>query len=199
MDAGLDGGFANPVLQSQTVFRAIMDALANPGTVQKVSTLATVSGVFGAELRSVLLSICDHDTSIWLDDPLRADAAVLEFVNFHTGAPVVREPGRAMFAFATGAGHLPRFDQFNLGTQEYPDRSTTIVLAVPALTGGAELITRGPGIKEHGHISPVGLPEDFVGQWASNRELFPRGIDLLLVAPGEVMGLPRSTRIAEGH
>lgn len=199
MDAGLDGGFANPVLQSQAVFRAIMDALAKPGTVQKVSTLATVGGAFGAELRSVLLSICDHDTNIWLDDLLRADAAVLEFVNFHTGAPVVREPGRAMFAFATGAAHLPRLDQFNLGTQEYPDRSTTIVLAVPALDGGAELITRGPGIKGQGHISPLGLPEDFVSQWAANRELFPRGIDLLLVADGAVMGLPRSTRITEGH
>ena len=199
MDRGLDGGFADPVLQSQTAFRAVMDALANPGTVQKVVTPHSMQSSIQAELASILLTLSDHDTSIWLDDRLRADSAVLEFVNFHSGAPVVREPGRAVFAFATGAEHLPRFDQFNLGTQEYPDRSTTIVLAVPALEGGAALITRGPGIKDHGHISPVGLPEDFVAQWAANRELFPRGIDLLLVADGAVMGLPRSTRIAEGH
>jgi alpha-D-ribose 1-methylphosphonate 5-triphosphate synthase subunit PhnH len=199
MDRGLDGGFAEPVLQSQTAFRAVMDALANPGTVQKLVTPHSIQSSISAELASVLLTLSDHDTSIWLDDGLRADAGVLEFVNFHTGAPVVREPGRAAFAFATGAGHLPRFDQFNLGTQEYPDRSTTIVLAVPSLEGGAELITRGPGIKDHGHISPVGLPGHFVAQWAANRELFPRGIDLLLVADGAVMGLPRSTRITEGH
>src|SRR5690606_30793547 len=118
---------------------------------------------------------------------------------FHTGAPIVSEPGRAVFAVAAHAGELPRFDQFNLGTQEYPDRSTTIVLGVTALSGGAELPTRGPGIKGHGHISPVGLPEDFIEQWTANRDLFPRGIDLLLVADGAVLGLPRSTRIAEGH
>ena len=199
MDRGLDGGFADPVLQSQTVFRAVMDALANPGTVQKLVTPHSMQSSIQAELASILLTLSDHDTSIWLDDRLRADNGVLEFVNFHSGAPVVREPGRAVFAFATGVEHLPRFDQFNLGTQEYPDRSTTIVLAVPALEGGAALITRGPGIKDHGHISPLGLPEDFVAQWAANRELFPRGIDLLLVADGAVMGLPRSTRIAEGH
>ena len=199
MDLGLDGGFADPVLQSQTAFRAIMDALANPGTVHSLVTPASLRSSMPAELASTLLTLSDHDTSIWLDDRLRGDKAVLEFVSFHTGAPVVREPGRAVFAFATGAEHLPRFDQFNLGTQEYPDRSTTIVLAVPALTGGETLITRGPGIKDHGHISPVGLPGDVVAQWAANRELFPRGIDLLLVADGAVMGLPRSTRISEGH
>nr|WP_295892583.1 phosphonate C-P lyase system protein PhnH [uncultured Devosia sp.] len=199
MDIGLDGGFADPVLQSQTAFRAVMDALANPGTAQKLVTPPSIRSSISTELASILLTVSDHDTGIWLDDVLRADADVLEFVKFHSGAPVVREPGRAVFAFATGADHLPRFDQFNLGTQEYPDRSTTIVLAVPALTGGAELIMRGPGIRDHGHISSVGLPGDFVAQWADNRELFPRGIDLLLVADGAVMGLPRSTRITRGH
>jgi alpha-D-ribose 1-methylphosphonate 5-triphosphate synthase subunit PhnH len=199
MDIGLDGGFADPVLHSQGAFRAVMDALANPGTPQKLITPPSIRSSIPAELASVLLTLSDHDTSIWLDDILRADAAVLEFVNFYAGSPVVREPGRAVFAFATGAEHLPDLDQFNLGTQEYPDRSTTIVLAVEALTGGQTLITRGPGIKDHGHISPLGLPEDFVSQWAANRALFPRGVDLLLVAQGQVMGLPRTTRIAEGH
>lgn len=199
MDIGLDGGFADPVLQAQNAFRAIMDALANPGTPQNLVTPHALRSSIPAELASVLLTLTDHDTSLWLDDRLRSDSAVLQFVNFHTGAPLVREPGRATFAFATGASHLPALDQFNLGTQEYPDRSTTIVLAVAALSGGAELILRGPGIKDHGHISPVGLPGEFITQWSANRDLFPRSIDLLLVAAGQVMGLPRSTRITEGH
>ncbi|MFN4211841.1 MAG: phosphonate C-P lyase system protein PhnH [Devosia sp.] len=199
MDTGLDGGFADPVLQAQGSFRAIMDALANPGTPRQLVTPPSLHGSLSPGLASILLTLADHDTGLWLDDTLHADASVLDFLNFHTGATVVPEPGRAVFAFATGAAHLPRLDQFNLGTQEYPDRSTTIVLAVPALTGGERLITRGPGIKGHGHISPIGLPRDFVAQWSANRDLFPRGIDLLLVADGEVMGLPRSTRIEEGH
>jgi alpha-D-ribose 1-methylphosphonate 5-triphosphate synthase subunit PhnH len=199
MDLATYSGFSDPVLQSQSAFRAVMDALANPGTVQDFAQPAATQGALTAELASTLLTLSDQDTPIWLADGLRDAAGIAPFVAFHTGAPIVREPGRAVFAFAGSAGELPRFDQFNLGTQEYPDRSTTIVLAVTALSGGTELIIRGPGIKGHGHISPIGLPEDFVAQWADNRELFPRGIDLLLVADGAVLGLPRSTRISEGH
>jgi alpha-D-ribose 1-methylphosphonate 5-triphosphate synthase subunit PhnH len=199
MDTVLDNGFSQPVLQSQAAFRAIMNALANPGTVQNLIVPGAMSGPLTAELASVALTLADHDTTLWLDDVLRADTAVLDFIGFHAGASIVREPGKANFALATSATHLPAFDQFNLGTQEYPDRSTTIVLAVAALTGGEELLIRGPGILDDAHIRPVGLPAKFIAQWSENRELFPRGIDLLLVADGQLMGLPRSTRISQGH
>lgn len=196
MDIGLEGGFADPVLQSQAGFRAIMDALANPGTIQKFARPALAHGALGAELASTLLTLSDQDSPIWLSNALRNVDGIEAFVAFHTGAPIVREPAKAMFAFAASASELPAFEQFGLGTQEYPDRSTTIVLAVPALSGGQTLTIRGPGIKDHGHISPLGLPGDFVDQWSANRQLFPRGIDLLLVADGAVLGLPRSTRIS---
>ena len=198
MDNSFEGGFANPVFDAQTSFRAIMDALANPGTAHKLAETALAQGPLSAELASTLLTLSDADTHIWLSDSLRT-APVQAFIAFHTGAPLTREPGRATFALVASVEELPRFDQFNLGTQEYPDRSTTIVLAVPALSGGPDMLLRGPGINDHIHCSPAGLPEDFFTQWAANRELFPRGIDLLLVSDGQVMGLPRSTRISEGH
>lgn len=199
MDSILEGAFSDPVLEAQSTFRGVMDALANPGTPRKVITPVLIGSSMTPELASIVLTLVDHDTSIWLDETLRADQGVLDFIGFHTGATVVAEPEKAGFAFVTGVDCLPPLHQFGLGTQEYPDRSTTVVLAVPALSGGVELITRGPGIRDHGHISPLGLPGDFVGQWAENRALFPRGVDLLLVADGSVMGLPRSTRISEGH
>jgi len=140
--------------------------------------------------------LTDHDTGIWLADCYRSDA-VRAVIGFHTGAPVVEPPDRAQFAFANAAS-LPRLDQFNLGSQEYPDRSTTIILELPSLSGGLDLTLSGPGIKTTITISPQGLPADFVAQWAANRELFPLGVDLLLVSGGQVIGLPRSTRIGEG-
>ena len=114
-----------------------------------------------------------------------------------SNATMVKDPARAHFAFVALGDALPDFAQCNLGTQDYPDRSTTIVAEMRALTGGPKLMLRGPGIAETQEISPVGLPGDFVRQWSENRALFPRGIDLLLVADGQVMGLPRSTRIVE--
>ncbi|KRA55881.1 phosphonate C-P lyase system protein PhnH [Devosia sp. Root635] len=199
MDIGLDGGFSEPVLQAQSSFRAIMDALANPGTIRKFADLASAHGPLTAELVSTLLTLSDQDAPIWLSEKLRQTPGVEGFVAFHTGAPIVSVTGHAVFAFAEATDELPALDKFNLGTQEYPDRSTTIVLGVSAFAGGDELVIRGPGIKDQLKISPVGLPTDFVAQWAANRALFPRGVDLLLVGDGAVMGLPRSTRIAEGH
>ena len=198
MDAVFDGGFADPTRDSQTSFRAIMDALANPGTPRRLAESALAVGPLGAELVNTLLTLSDADTPIWLSDSLRV-SSVEAFIAFHTGAPLTREPGRASFALVANLNELPKLEQFNLGTQEYPDRSTTVVLQVASLTGGPELISRGPGIKDHGHFAPVGLPQDFIHQWSANREKFPRGIDLLLVADGQVMGLPRSTRLSEGH
>jgi alpha-D-ribose 1-methylphosphonate 5-triphosphate synthase subunit PhnH len=198
MDSTFEGGFANPVFDAQTSFRAIMDALANPGTPRKLAETALAQGPLKVELASTLLTLSDADTHIWLSETLRTEP-IEAFIAFHTGAPLTRDPGRATFAIVASVDELPRFDEFNLGTQEYPDRSTTIVLAVPALSGGADIVLRGPGVNDHWHCNPIGLPEDFLTQWVENRELFPRGIDLLLVADGHVIGLPRSTRISEGH
>lgn len=189
-------GFAEPVRDAQGVFRAILDALANPGTAQKLVNMSEGSVTLTPELASTLLTLSDHDTAIWLSPGLDV-AAVKGFVGFHTGAPVVAEVSRANFAFVALGDALPDLAECNLGTQEYPDRSTTLVVEVPSLTGGPTLVLRGPGIRDTQEFSPVGLPEDFVAQWQENREIFPRGVDLLLVAGGQVMGLPRSSRIVE--
>lgn len=198
MDQGFSGGFADPVRDAQAAFRAIMDALAQPGTRRALPVNALAEGPLSRELASTLLTLSDADTRIWLSDALRTPA-VESFIAFHTGAALVTDPERATFAFAADNSELPPLDRFNLGTQEYPDRSTTLVLAVPALSGGPERVLRGPGVNGHCHCSPLGLPKDFRAQWQSNRQIFPRGVDLLLVAGGEVMGLPRSVRIEEGH
>lgn len=190
----LEGGFAEPVFGAQRSFRALMDALANPGLPQRLED-AEHPEALPAELAAVMLTLCDHDTAVWLDPALAANEAVVAWLRFQTGAPLTAEPAQAQFALAANLEALPALNRFALGTDEYPDRSTTIALAVPSLEGGPALTLRGPGIKGSRTIAPTGLPADFVAQWAENRMLFQRGVDLLLVAVGRVIGLPRTTRI----
>jgi alpha-D-ribose 1-methylphosphonate 5-triphosphate synthase subunit PhnH len=193
----LDGGFDEPVLGAQTAFRAIMDALANPGQPQALTPVASNAGL-APELAAIALTLCDHDSPLWLDPGLTGNDGIVAWLRFQTGAPLVADPARAQFALVADVAALPALDHFAFGTDEYPDRSTTIVVALPSLSGGVALTLRGPGIKESRVIAPVGLPQDFVAQWTANRALFPRGVDLLLVAGGQVIGLPRTTRITEG-
>jgi alpha-D-ribose 1-methylphosphonate 5-triphosphate synthase subunit PhnH len=196
----LAGGFAEPVFGAQETFRALMDALANPGQVQPLSAPLETPHGLAPELAAVALTLCDHDTNVGLDPDLMETEAVLAWLRFHTAAPLTTDPARAQFALVSSADALPPLEQFALGTDEYPDRSTTIALSLPSLTGGADLTLRGPGINNHLHIAPQGLPSDFLTQWSTNREKFPCGVDLLLVSDGHVLGLPRSTRITmEAH
>ncbi|MCF3640851.1 phosphonate C-P lyase system protein PhnH, partial [Rhizobium sp. TRM95111] len=166
-----------------------------PGTIGPVAPLATPPAPLGATAGALALALCDHDTPVWLT-PALARSPLREWLAFHTGATVTDDRLAASFAFVELAAPTPAFSTFAAGSQDYPDRSTTLVVEVPALAGGDPLVLTGPGIDGRTAISPRGLPDAFLALWAENRRLFPRGIDLILVSGGEIVCLPRTTAIA---
>ncbi len=90
---------------------------------------------------------------------------------------------------------LPDVSAFALGTDIYPDRSTTLILQVDSLSSGLSLHLAGPGIKGRAHLAAAGLPADIAPRLAANQALFPRGVDLVLAGPEGVAALPRTTRV----
>lgn len=192
----LDGGFADLVKDSQSVFRTVMDALSRPGLKQPIHVDAAPPAPLSPEVAAIALTLADHDSPVWLDETLAASEAVVAWLKFHTGAPIVSDPREADFALVTGWATLPRLDAFGIGTDEYPDRSTTVVLAVEGFDGAVRTIT-GPGIEDTGTLTIAGITGDFIAQWALNRELFPCGVDVVFAGAGQVVGLPRTTRIVE--
>jgi alpha-D-ribose 1-methylphosphonate 5-triphosphate synthase subunit PhnH len=137
---------------------------------------------------------------MWLDAGLRASDEAVTWLRFHCGSPIVDEPRAAAFALVSEPSGLPALDRFDLGTADYPDRSTTIVLQLDTLRSGTDLLLTGPGILGRLPLRAAPLPEDIRARLIANRSLFPRGVDLILVAAGEVAGLPRSVRVvSEEH
>ena len=67
---------------------------------------------------------------------LSADPDVAAFIRFQTGAPIADDPAKAGFAFAVDMAGLPPLSAFAQGTDDYPDRSTTLILAVEAFGSG---------------------------------------------------------------
>ena len=116
----------------------------------------------------------------------------------HAGARVTSDPRQAAFAFIADPGHAPAFDDFSLGTPQYPDRSATLVLQVEGFGTGQRLLLSGPGIADVQSFSAQPLPPDFQARIAANRALFPRGVDVILVSPHAVAALPRSVASARG-
>ncbi len=195
MDAAIEGGFGDSVMDGQSVFRAVMEALARPGTRQSFAANVRPPAPLCAELGALALALCDHETPLWLDAALAGSDEIVAWLGFHSGAPLCRERGEAQFALVADAAQLGQLEQFAQGTDEYPDRSTTLMVASQGATRPFRLT--GPGIKDS-LVAELALPGgDFISMWAENRERFPRGIDLLLAGDGLVVGLPRSTRISE--
>ncbi|MBW8448077.1 MAG: phosphonate C-P lyase system protein PhnH [Arenimonas sp.] len=190
----LTGGFSEPVHNAQSVFRMMMECLSRPGTIQSILPDVEPPKPMGAAAGAMALTLLDHDTPVWLTQGL-AKSAVADWIAFHTGAPITREKSEARFAFAESGASFASLGLFAPGSQEYPDRSTTIILEVAGLDKGPALTLSGPGIRDRATIAPLGLPEMFLRQWADNRALFPRGVDVLLTAGRQVLGLPRTCKI----
>jgi len=188
--------FADPVHDSQRTFRAVMNAMARPGTIQAVAGLAAAPGPLFPVAAAVAVALADYETPLWLDAPLAASSEVAAYLTFHTGARIVAAPAHAIFALVADAGSLPDFAEFALGTDVYPDRSTTLILQVASLTDGARLRLQGPGIKGHASLAIAGLPADISARLTANHARFPRGVDLVLAGPEGVAALPRTTRVA---
>jgi alpha-D-ribose 1-methylphosphonate 5-triphosphate synthase subunit PhnH len=188
------GGFDVPVFQSQSVFKALMDGMARPGTIQTLDGGAAPPSPMGAGAGAIALTLCDHDTPVYLSRPL-VEAGIPGWLAFQTGALVTDDRTESQFAFLEPNAALPALSTFSNGTQEYPDRSTTIVLELASLTGGPDYRLTGPGIDGSATVNIAGLPASFENLWRENNGHYPRGVDLVLVAGLEMICLPRTVRI----
>ncbi|MEQ8589489.1 MAG: phosphonate C-P lyase system protein PhnH [Roseitalea porphyridii] len=190
-----DGGLSDPVHGSQLVFRLVMNAMARPGTVHPAPALTRPPKPLYPVTGAVISTLADADTPVWLDPALAKVGDVRDWIVFHTGAPVTQHQSEAAFAVVAAPKTLSALNGFALGSQEYPDRSTTIVLQVETLAGGPLLTFEGPGIDGRMSLGADPLPQHFAAQWRANRKAFPRGVDLILAAPDCVAALPRSARL----
>jgi alpha-D-ribose 1-methylphosphonate 5-triphosphate synthase subunit PhnH len=189
-------GFADPVLQSQRVFRALLTAQSQPGRVVAVEGVAGPQPLCPATV-ALLLTLADRDTPLWLDlDPLQGNA-VSAYLRFHCGCPIVASSLDAVFTVLTRPALMPELTAFALGSDEYPDRSATLIVQVDALLENQGRCLTGPGIAGERRLRVEGLPGFFWSRWRSNHALFPRGVDVILTQADRLAALPRSVRVAE--
>ncbi|MGY6710605.1 MAG: phosphonate C-P lyase system protein PhnH [Rhizobiaceae bacterium] len=193
----IEGGFSDAALGSQQVFRAVMDAMAMPGTVRHVPPLATPPAPLSPAAAAVALALVDADTPVWLDPLLSQSAAVREWLGFQAGAPIIDIPAEAYFALIADPAAMPSLENFAQGSQNYPDRSATLILQVDGFEAGERLVLEGPGIEATQRLAAHPMPRHFCEQWRQNNARFPRGVDLVLAGPDAVVALPRTTRLTQ--
>ena len=141
------------------------------------------------------LALFDHGPPLWLDPLMSKTSEVAKWLKFHTGAPVIADSSVCSFALIGAAQALPALDRFAFGSNEYPDRSTTLILQIESLAQGSAFELCGPGIDGAAVLRAAIQPTDLFERLAGNAALFPRGIDVVLVADDAIVAIPRTTRL----
>ncbi|MEM8624732.1 MAG: phosphonate C-P lyase system protein PhnH [Pseudomonadota bacterium] len=180
----LEGGLANAPIDAAHAFRAMLDAMARPGTIQQVGVAAPPTPL-GAAAGALLLTLCDPDTPLWLAPSVATDD-VRAWIAFHSGAPILGR-GEARFAFGAWEDMQP-LSSFAIGTADYPDRSATLIVEVEALEGDARLT--GPGVEA---VARLAVPDGEA--FRQNAALFPLGLDFFLTCGDRLAAIPRTTRV----
>ncbi|MBC8318337.1 MAG: phosphonate C-P lyase system protein PhnH [Desulfobulbaceae bacterium] len=167
----------------QRIFRALMEAMARPGSVHCLGNW--LDGTHG--YRGVLASLLDIQSTLSdCHNLLEAgDWPLLQ------ARPEVVE--KADYLLCRGNAQ-PSGDP-KVGTLSCPDQSATLLVQIEALGHGKQtLVLRGPGIK----TSCTLQLEGFGAGWLELREQslsFPLGIDIILVDQHSVTAIPRTSRL----
>lgn len=181
-------GFADPVLDGQACFRAVLTAMSRPGRPQTLAALPETPDGLSPAAAAVLLALVDAETTL----ALNAGAAAEAWARFHCGAALV-PAAQARFVLDATAPLLT----LDAGSEEEPELGATLILEVAALTEAPGWRLTGPGISDAHHLRVEGAPEGFLADWAANRARFPRGVDIILCAGHRIAALPRSVAIGK--
>jgi alpha-D-ribose 1-methylphosphonate 5-triphosphate synthase subunit PhnH len=186
-------GFGDPVRDTQSVFRRILRALSSPGELADLGHHGEPPAGLPPAAAAVLLTLADVDTPVWMTEAQRL--AWHRWLAFHTGAPVADSAAAAAFAIIDLASDSILPTNFNSGDDRYPDRSTTVLVLCDDLEGGAEVEISGPGIDGTRRIAPYRPADRFWRAAIENNALYPRGVDIFLLAGTRMLALPRSLTI----
>lgn len=181
-------GFQDPVHDAQRTFRSLLAALARPSIPQQTASLTPPQGLEPA-CAAACLTLLDLETTVWLQPGIAA--SVRDWLLFHTGCQFTDQPAAATFALIADPTTAPPLDAYSWGTPEYPEASTSLLIQVPALTGGSPRHLLGPGILERVAIA-LPLPDAFWEQWQAMTQAYPLGLDVWCFHHRDLVGLPRT-------
>lgn len=188
-------GFSDPVAQTQQVFRQALGAMSEPGLILDVQPPGgdrqpSVPGSLCDAAWALCLTLLDNETSVWISPVLDGDA-LRQNLAFHCGCRIVETRGEADFALLA-ADDLDDLGAFHVGTDRDPHESCSLIVQLPGLAGGTPTTWHGPGIQATRQVR-LPVPPGF---WQQRKlHAFPQGLDMFFTADGQVMGLPRSTRV----
>ncbi|MFT6903545.1 MAG: alpha-D-ribose 1-methylphosphonate 5-triphosphate synthase subunit PhnH [Oleiphilaceae bacterium] len=202
--------FENTVDESQQVFRSVLKAMSEPGTIKTIHSRPLSEGQTGKDrvetdtietstvqifpsLWAIAQALFDSDASVFIGKSLES-RTLAQSLGFYTDARVTALRESADFALMTLTDWIENND-FSVGTWEQPQQSCTLIIQVPELGTAQQLLLSGPGILEKRWISIAGLTPGQQSLLQTNHDLYPCGLDFIFCSPEQILCIPRSTQI----
>ena len=175
------------------IFRMVLEAMSHPGRIVdfKVPPLTLPLGI-SSEMAALVFTLCDFQTPICMKSKT---PEIEKFVKFHTGAAFADAVSSATFIVADTKDKISPFGDFAQGTHEYPDRSSTLLIQVEAITNSGNVALMGPGIAGQTFLNIKKLDMMFWEGLHANHAQYPLGVDVIFVTQGKIAAIPRSTHI----
>ncbi len=189
-----DQAAINDSQKNARAFRAILDAMARPGQPRLLPCLVEELTPAHATSLSILLSLGDHLTSIYLDSEFKLPE-IEKLIRFHTGSRLTDDCASADFALLSAGTAGEHLDQWKLGTLEYPDQSTTLIFQTASFTTGLPVEFAGPGLKAPMVAHIADMSSAFWVARAKANAGFPLGLDMIFASPDQILGCPRSSTV----
>jgi alpha-D-ribose 1-methylphosphonate 5-triphosphate synthase subunit PhnH len=167
----------------QRIFRALMEAMSRPGSLQDVHSW--LGGA--AAWRGVLATLLDGRTSL---------ADCHDLLDRHDWPLLQARAEQAATAdYLLCQGRRPVTMKAKVGTLTCPDQSATVLVQVDTLGHGPDILRlHGPGIKSSKVLQVCGLAPAWQC-WREEHLSFPLGIDMILVDQHALAAIPRTTRV----
>ncbi len=121
----LQPAFTLAVQDAQHSFRRLLKAMSEPGVIVSLQQLQHGWQPLNVASTSLLLTLADHETPVWLASALRNDL-VGQNLRFHTGAPLVDQPQQAVFAVANDGISAEQLNVLSAGTVTAPETGVTL-------------------------------------------------------------------------
>ena len=123
----LQPAFTLAVQDAQHSFRRLLKAMSEPGVIVSLHQLSQGWLPLNLATTSVLLTLADNDTPVWLSGTLSNDIAS-QNLRFHTNAPLVEQPRQAVFAVADEQISHEQLNALSEGSAVAPETSATLIL-----------------------------------------------------------------------
>ncbi len=181
------------VMDTQALFRAMLECIANPGRIVNIARLSSKLPVHSAHLTALGLVVLDNEVRF----NTSGDGKLQESLSALTLAkPAEFQHANYIFCPLDRRASIPEaIVEAKAGTLQDPHESATFFIETDNLREGAFTELRGPGIKDamRAPLSPAIQQALFYRDEKACR--FPLGVDFFFIdSGGNLMSIPRMVR-----